>query len=365
MIIPFVLNIAGVTSFQFGSLSGGPQAGSGILLRSGDGGMGWENTVFSGARRIRAPDKILDIAFHPQNADIVFAGTKSSGLWKSDDGGKSWGKITDQSRALESNADVYRIEVSRSNPQIIYLAVFQNSRGRVFKSENSGLSFREIYFVTANRFGVFDLYVNPQDSNHVIVVTGQGGILESRNGGKTWHVIKWFSEALTRILVNPAFYGEIFVVISSGKLFKTFDGGENWADLQEPGIKTGTFPPPNATLNPFVGLTSKRSIEALVADPNNFTTLFIGSKEGLVRSTDGGFSWDRVNLLIPPEDLPVSAVAVSYSDSNKIFATASTQFHKTTDGGENWTVSALPTRFRTNKILVHPLRSDTMFAVLK
>ena len=69
--------------------------------------------------------------------------------------------------------------------------------------------------------GVFDLYIDPQDADHVVIATGQGGVLETRNGGRTWRVRRWFSEALTQILVNPVFFGEMFVTTSGENLFKT------------------------------------------------------------------------------------------------------------------------------------------------
>lgn len=362
VILPFILNVVGVPVFQFGSVGSG-FAGSGgtTMLRSSDGGTKWEEATFLREKRLPPPAQIFSLTFHPTSPNVIFAGTKASGLWISSDGGEHWSKAVDPSRTLDITADVYRIFLGGSDPQILYLAVFQNDRGRVLKSENGGKTFKEVYFVTANRFGVFDLWVHPSDPNQIRIVTGQGGVLESRDGGKTWRVVRWFSEALTRLMVNPVFPSEMLVTTSSGKLFKTFDNGENWADLNEesaPGEITSPI-----MLNPFVSLISRRSIETLVADPNIFTTLYLGSKEGLLRSQDGGFSWQRLNVLIPPEALPVTAVAVKPGYSNIIFAAAVNQLHKSTDGGETWDVDVLPTKVRVRQILFHPLRPETMFII--
>ncbi len=371
VIIPFVLSVAGFNVLQFGSVGGGISVAGEGLLRSRDGGESWENAAKSTEPKTSFPREILDLSFHPSIPDILFIGSKGAGLWKSADGGNSWRRVQDRARVLDPRADVYRVAMSSLQPKIIYLAVFQNNRGRVLRSEDAGESFREIYFVTANRFGVFDLHLDPQDANHVIIATGQGGVLETRNGGRTWRVKRWFSEALTRLLVNPFFSGEMFVTTSGENIFKTFDGGENWADLneglQEAARARDEMPERMSlrpTLNPFSVGTFGRTLEALVVDPNIFTTLYIGSRDGLLRSTNGGFSWTRLDVLIPPEALPVKSVAVHPRNSSLIFAAASNQIHRSDDGGTNWSVKTLDIKGRISKILIHPLKPDTMFVVL-
>ncbi len=371
VVIPFVLSIAGFQSFGFSgftSTGGGPSSSAGQgLLRSFDGGENWQGAAVSKTKGVSFPARIFDLAFHPQEPDLIFLGAKSSGLWKSMDAGKSWEKMYDRGGVLDPAADVYKIAFSRSSPPIIYLAVFQNKKGRVLKSADGGESFREIYFVTADRLGVFDLYINPEDANQVTIVTGQGGVLETINGGLTWRVVKWFGEPLVKILVNPVFAGEIFVLTDRGNLFKTFDSGKNWADLNEWSQNQGGrigYLKPQVSLDPFAGLFQRNNVEVLVADPNVFTTLYLGSGEGILRSLDGGFTWERLNTLIPPEALPVRAVAVHPRSSNIIFAGASFQFHRSYDGGVNWMVKFLPTKSNIKSILIHPLKPEIIFAVL-
>lgn len=372
IIFPFVLSMTGFQSFGLsglGSISGGPSSTAGQgLLRSGDGGENWENAAFSKTKRVFFPARIFDLAFHPQDPNVIFIGSKSAGFWKSVDSGKSWEKMVNSGQILNPAADVYKIAISRSSPKIMYLALYQNNRGRVLKSEDGGESFREVYFVTADRFGVFDLYVNPGNADQVVIVTGQGGVLETRNGGRTWRVVKWFSEPLVKLLVNPVFAGEMFVLTERGNLFKTFDGGENWADLNGQSQNQRqqiAYPKPQVSLDPWAGLFQRSIIEALVADPQVFTTLYLGSGEGILRSTNGGFTWARLNILIPPEALPVKTVAVHPRFSNTIFAGAASQLHRSDDGGVNWRVEFLPTQNKIKNILIHPRKPEIMFAVLE
>lgn len=355
IILPFLLNIAGFQIFQSASLGGG---GDEILLRSSDNGKNWEKISF--------PAALLDISFHPANPEIIFAGTKSNGLWKSEDRGKQWKKMNDSLGILKSSSDVYKIAIPRSNPKIIYLAVFQNNRGRVLKSEDNGQSFREIYFVTQDRFAVFDIYVKASDPDEIIIATGQGGILESRDGGKSWHVIKWFREPVVHLEVNPVFSNEIYAVTSSGLLQKTFDRGVNWALLNR-GVQEvfARGASRETNINPFNVFTAGRSfIEIFYPDPNIFTTIYIGSRIGLLRSQNGGFIWQSLNLPAPPESLPVKAVAISPFDSALIFAGAGKELYKSDDGGINWSVYTLPAKSNIQKIFIHPKNPEVMFAIL-
>jgi photosystem II stability/assembly factor-like uncharacterized protein len=364
IVTPFVLIIAGVNIFELGSVAGGPQTGEAVIMRSLDGGTKWEDVSISGNKKISFPREILSLAFHPQNADTIYLGAKSSGLWRSTAGGAFWEKVTDTSKIIDPRSDVYKIGISRSNPDVMYIAIYQDNRGRVYRSDDGGASFREVYFATSNRFVVFDLFVDPINSNHVLMATGQGGLLETKDGGRTWRVVKWFTEAVEKLAVNPLDPQEIFVVTASDNLFKSVDGGENFAELrpevrstEEQGI-IPTAPRPN----PFGGVLGTRDrISAFLFDPSSPLTLYMGSVQGLLRSNDSGFNWERLNLLIPPEDLPVSALNVHPRSSQVIFAGAGTQLHQSTDGGVSWSFAALPVSTRIKSLAISSLEPQLMF----
>lgn len=365
IVTPFVLSIAGVNIFELGAVGGGPKRGEAVIMRSLNSGVEWEDASISGNKNTAFPKEILSLAFHPQNADTIFLGAKSSGLWKSTNRGAFWEKITDTSGIIGPRSDVYKVAISRSNPDIMYIAIFQDNLGRVFRSDDGSASFREVYFVTSNRFVVFDLFVNPINSNHVLIATGQGGLLETKDGGRTWRVVKWFTEAIEKIIVNPIDPREIFVITASDNLFKSVDGGANFAELrpearsiEDQGIIPST-PRPNPFGNVF---TTRDRISAFLFDPNNFFTIFMGSVEGLLRSNDGGFSWERLNLLIPPEDLPISALAVHPRSSQVIFAGAGTQLHQSSDGGVSWSFATFPVTSRIRSLWISSLEPQLMFA---
>ena len=369
VILPFVLNIVGIQIFQFGSIGGGRSTlGDVGMLRSEDGGENWEAVSFSEDRRIPFPREIFDLTFHPSEQDTIFIGTKSSGIWKSETRGVSWKKIIDSAARLDAGADVYKIVVARNKPEVIYTAVFQRNKGWILKSKDGGRSFSEVYFETEDRIGVFDIYVNPVDENHVIIATGKGGILESRDGGKTWHVKKWFTDAVVKLVVNPRNILEMYALLSGSSIFKSLDGGINWLEVKE-NIGTGegnaplVYPPPQV-FNPFSSFSRSHS-RIFTMDPQDPSVLYMTSSGGgLLRSRNGGISWEQLDLLLPPDTGSFSAVAIHPRGNSRIFVASGAYLHLSKDGGSNWDVNVLPTKSNIKVVYIHPLRPDTIFVVL-
>ncbi len=376
VIIPFVLNLTGVTNFPLGSFGGA--SGSAGILRSTDGGQKWEGTYVSEDKKIKLPSQILTVVFHPTEISTMYLGGKGSGLWKSINGGASWKKVTDKANVLLSNADVYKVAISRSNPQIIYLAIFQTSRGRILRSDDGGSSFREIYFVPVARTIIFDVVVSDLNPDQTLLVTSQGGIVETTNGGHSWHIVRWFTDGIQKIVSNPATPSELYILTAHQTIFKTVDGGANWSDLTRniqntqqgtsaSSSSTSTVPfryqPPAYGLNPFFG-GGGLAISAFLIDPHNFNILYVGSTLGLHRSLDGGQTWQSLNILIPPSALPVSAAAVHPFAPGVLFAGAANQLHRSDDNGTSWSFQELPTRSRIKDILIHPLQPQNMYIML-
>lgn len=387
ILFPLFLWMAGVSVFPFGSGRGPGR--NGVLLRSTDEGVHWDSVTFEQTKGVSAPGQVLHVAFDTLNPDVMYLGAKANGLWRSMDRGATWKKMNDSSRLLQPTADVYRIAMSTSSPDILYIAVFQNKKGRVLRSDNRGASFREVYFVAPDNIPVYDIYVSPTDVNRVALATGQGGVLLSHNGGRTWRVAHWFSESMVRVAGNPSFFPEMYALDSSRRLKKTFDEGENWTELGSgqgggdggftPG-STGGFgaiPPPiqgfpqePLFFGPISGSSGSRygassqlpaAIETFAIDPHNFERIFIGAIEGLYRSIDGGFHWNRIETLVYPSAITVTAVAVHPHKSGTIFTGIGSELYRTDDDGKTWNVRMLPTAQRIRGIALHPLYPDFMF----
>lgn len=86
-----------------------------------------------------------------------------------------------------------------------------------------------------------------------------------------------------------------------------------------------------------------------------------GGNTGLIKSADGGKTWDRVaTILDPPVDF--HAMSISQSDPNTIigYDSAGRGLFKTIDAGNTWTELPIPDYITT--LAIEPTNSNTIFA---
>jgi gamma-glutamyltranspeptidase len=163
-----------------------------------------------------------DIAIHPTNPDIVYAGTGEAnnrntssfgdGMYKTVDGGKTWTNI-----GLKETQTISRIVIDRRNPEIVYVAanghLFGPNPDRgVYKTVNGGRTWDKIKYVDENT-GFTDIAMDPSNSNVLYAASYQ-----RRRSGCCY---------------NGGGPG-------SG-LWKTTDGGKSWSRLSGNGLPDGTY----------------------------------------------------------------------------------------------------------------------------
>lgn len=376
ILIPFFLRFATLPSGG-GLLSGGSQEGSGReIMISIDEGENWQEASRAEVKKERFPSRIQSLFFHPKESETVYLGSESAGLWKSTNGGKGWRRVADKNNFLKTNSTIYKLAISRSNPKVMYAAVYQDNRGIVLRSEDGGESFQEIYFINILRTPVFDVSVDPINPDKVLIATGQGGILETQNGGRTWKVKKWFGYPVQRLMGSTSSSFEAYLVTGQNQFLKTFDGGEEWEDFTENIRKawintqttTGQEPGNVFALPDYlrpVGSNLQLALRTLTTDPNIFSVLYLGLPNTLLRSYNGGVSWSGVATPIPPRESPITSVAISSRGSNIIFVGTGNQIYKSVDNGVNWKIINLPTKRKVRNIYINPLRPNDIFAVLQ
>lgn len=364
VLLPLILNAFGVPIFSRGNVGGSANSDlrEAIMVYSSDGGGQWRLPEFARDDKGPLPSVILDVAFDLGDGSLAFAGTQGAGLWKSTDGGARWAPVRDTNGVLMQDSDVYKVAISRSRPEVIYVAAFQGKRGRVLKSEDRGVSFREVYTVTQDRYGVFDIYVSLFAPDEVMIATGEGRLLESRNSGATWRLVRTFTEPVVMLIANPTFPSERYAVTSSGAVSKTFDGGDTWTSLPNPST-SGSVVSNGEIHNPYagwgLGFSSAASF-ALVMDPRNPATLYMVRGESLLSSFDGGFGWRKITALIAGKGAALGGVAVHPNDSRILFVGAGSDIYRSSDGGTTWSVKMLGTKFPLKKIFIHPRKPDTI-----
>lgn len=339
IIVPFF--IGGGFNLNFGGGAAGPQG----FFISYDAGQTWQaRNAIPNSKTTIADLSIIETVRHPADPLTFFIGTRSAGIWKTADQGVQWAPLRDATGGLDAEAGVSRISIAKTNPNIWFAAAYQKNRGVVLKSENGGQTFQEVYFVPEGGTGVTDLWYD-DISGIVYVLTGQGGFLESRDLGKSWRVIRWLGEGVTRVIPDSRSRTTFYLMTAKGRLYRSANRGADWTDL-------------TANFSKFSGSAKNQH---LVIDPLT-NTLYLGSQYGLIRSRDRGDTWDGVPLIIPPEALPVTSIALHPADPKIFFVSAQALIYKTIDGGTTWISIPSPTGRSITALSLDPQTPTTMYA---
>jgi photosystem II stability/assembly factor-like uncharacterized protein len=142
----------------------------------------------------------------------------------------------------------------------------------------------------------------------------RAGLRVSRDGGETWKRVV-FQKAASDVYALAPVEGTDLYVASSGSLGRSLEGGESWS----------LFP----ALAAF----------GLSVDPFDRRTAFAATRQGIVKTVDGGLNWtDSSSGLSKTFAL---SIAASPSERGVLFAaTAGRGIFKSTDAGGRWRLAA-------------------------
>jgi photosystem II stability/assembly factor-like uncharacterized protein len=361
------------------------------VYRSKDNGKHWELISPAGSSEIH---EIESIAIDPKDPNIIYAGTWHL-PWKTVDGGAHWQNIK---QGIIDDSDVFSIVIDPTSPNIVYASACSG----IYKSVNAGLQFKggvtvnkgqgipasarrtrklkldpvhptTIYAgttqglykstdggstwvrMTGGDVIVNDVYVDPNQPQHVLLATDRGGVLRSEDSGMSFQpsndgftlrqVVAYAAD-----LRDPA---QVYIGVVNDKevggVFASSDGGVKWRQTSS-------------------GLGGRDVYSLTMAQDD---TLLAGTSHGVFRMTNG--IWSEASELVPPpapEKKPVTkkgakvaahpaapakksepkgpsplstaAVYALTSGSEGIYAGTSAGLWRSTDGAQGWTQLQVP-----------------------
>lgn len=186
---------------------------------------------------------------------------------------------------------------------------------------------------------------HPSDNNTFWVGAPSGGIWKTTNGGVSWIVQSDNNDVLgvSAIAVSPNFDSDNTLYIATGDrdgndnnsvgVLKSTNGGSNW--------------------NP-TGLTesvsNKRTINALLIDPNNSLILYAGLYNGVYKTTNGGTNWTQVyssSAKIIDMELKPGTASTIYACTEDYWGTPI--ILSSSNSGTDWTASTIDVAFTTDE----------------
>lgn len=271
---------------------------------SSDMGQTWEQINVRDDALVFSSLNFLSIAIDPLDSKTIYLGTRENGLYKSSDKGKTWKRVWDD--VLSKWANVYDIALDSRN---IYIATYQDKRGRFFRSRDGGETWDEVYVVNELARAVFSIAV---DDRNIYIGTAQGGLLKSGDQGDSWQIVHWFDDVISDIAISG---NEIYV--------STFDQGMYR-------LKNGEW-----VLLDMEDYSQAQNIEKIALGGG---AIYTASRYGVLVSHDRGETWEEIETVSPANTTPV----MSLSTNNFLFYGASSILYNSLDGGKRWIVNQLP-----------------------
>jgi photosystem II stability/assembly factor-like uncharacterized protein len=234
------------------------------IYRSVDGGTNWAQISEVGSKELH---EVESIAIDPSNPKIIYAGTWHL-PWKTTDGGEHWNNIKE---GVIEDSDVFSIIVDPKESNVVYASACSG----IYKSENGGERFNKIQGIpsTARRTrvlmqdpnhletvyagtteGLFrtddsgatwvrttgpelivnDVYVDPADSNHVLLATDRSGVLSSHDRGNSFDSANsgFSARQITSYVAEAGRPANVYVGVVNDKgwggVFASDNGGLSW-----------------------------------------------------------------------------------------------------------------------------------------
>jgi len=218
----------------------GPNEERGVF-RTTDGGASWEKVLYldedTGAIQVEFDPTDPEILFadlwdHREGPweNARFSGT-DSGLYKSTDGGDTWRQLTAGLPDGEDGLGRIGVGIAPSDPRRMYATVDAGDAGGIYRSDDAGESWRRIsedrrLWGRGGDFG--EIRVHPENPDTVFV--GNIASYRSDDGGETWTSIKGApgGDDYHRIWINPL-HPDVMLFVADQGATVTVNGGRTWS----------------------------------------------------------------------------------------------------------------------------------------
>ncbi|MFL2746346.1 MAG: WD40/YVTN/BNR-like repeat-containing protein [Dehalococcoidia bacterium] len=305
----------------------------GELFISQNAGEEWE-MVFQGpelrSNSSMTSSSLEAISVSPNfsNDSTVFVGVFGGYIFRSTDGGFSWGQFK---KGLDSKYVLaLGISPNFSNDGTVFAGtidkgVFVSSdRGETWKFTGEGLPDKFI-----QRIVVSSNYLN--DQTVFLAMPGEG-LFISRNQGKTWSrsIDGLDNDYVRTIDLSNNYLNDqtVFIGASFGMIFKSVDAGVSWTRVNE-----------SKSESIYGRNLQDKQIRSLALSPNfaNDGVIFSGTSAGLFYSNDLGVTWEKVTEGLTVSTIRTLTISPGFANDGIVFAgTNNTGIFKSVNAGETW-----------------------------
>jgi photosystem II stability/assembly factor-like uncharacterized protein len=301
----------------------------------------------------------------------VFVGTIGEGLFRSTDGGETF---TRASEGMFVECDVRTVAVHPHDPRTLYIG----TEDGLFRSTDGGDFWLAVPGLLEGR-QIWSILLAPQAPERLLVGTRPGQVFGSTDGGQSWGELgvgiqpdcpRIKHSRVTSLAADPANAEVFWAGVEIDAVHRSQDGGRSWTclgrGLSSRDIHALALVPGNgcqrrlvATTNNDVNISLDDGLSwqplqlprdlpwsyfrGLSAKADQPEALFLGHGNGppgsaglILRSTDGGQSWQQARM--PGHaNSTIWNFATHLADPELIYASSvSGQLYRSTDAGASW-----------------------------
>jgi photosystem II stability/assembly factor-like uncharacterized protein len=315
--------------------------------------------------------RVADVEGVPGNPRVVYVGSASGGVWKTEDAGLSFKPVFDE----QPVASIGDIALAPSNPEVVYVGSGESnarnsvsSGNGVYKSTDGGRSFRHVGLADTRH--VSRVLVHPTDPDlvyvgalgHLFGPNPERGVFRSRDGGASWQKVLYLDDrhGVADMDMSPANPNLLFAALwhfdrkpwthtsgsEQGGVWRSVDGGDTWKKL------TKGLPK----------LMGRIGVKVAPADPKVVYVIAESHEGTLFRSDDGGDSFSKVSDKpeIVSRGLYYTDLRVHPTNPDVVFAVASL-LQKSIDGGRSFERISRTTHIDFHALWIDPLDPARMW----
>lgn len=262
------------------------------VFRSNDNGQHWAQISPVGSTEIH---EIESLAIDPVHPDVIYAGTWHL-PWKTVDGGAHWTNIK---QGIIEDSDVFSILIDPEKPHIVYASACSG----IYKSTDAALQFKKVQGIPSAARRTRKLAFDPSHLQTVYAGTTEG-LYRSLDGGQMWDRMTNSDVIINDVYVDPNNANHVLLATDRGGVLRSEDAAT-------------TFTASNTGF-------SARQVAAYAADPRHPSIVYAGvvndkATGGVFQSRDGGISWhqdsdglggrDVFSLAMTPSSVVVAGTA--------------------------------------------------------